>query len=42
MLEYTENNNSLFSDKKNNHLQLMIEMLDKNKNDYIVLRKLVE
>lgn len=41
-IEYTENNNHLFTFNKNNHLDIMIDILDKNKNDYTVLRKLVE
>jgi len=41
-IEHTENNRHLFSTKNNDHLQLMIEMLDKKKNEYSVLKKLVE
>ena len=38
-IEHTENNRHLFN---NNHLELMIDMLYKNKDNYSVLKKLVE
>ncbi len=40
-IEYTENNRHLFTEE-NKHLEMMIDMLNKNKNDYSVLKKLVE
>lgn len=41
-IEYTEDNRQLFNNKENNHLYTMIEILEKNKNDYTILGKLLD
>lgn len=41
-IEYTEDNRQLFNEKKNDHLYTMIEILEKNKAEYPILKMLLE
>jgi hypothetical protein len=41
-IKYTEDNKQLFNNNENNHLYTMIDILEKNRNDYSVLNQLIE